>query len=84
MGVGPVIINAISTLHLIFQAWQRNQLLMNFLEVTMTPLLRIDKVNVHLYCDVINDYWNINSMGLKENHWNHSSNYAMRSMIWKI
>ena len=66
MGVGPVIINAISTLHLIFQAWQRNQLLMNFLEVTMTPLLRIDKVNVHWYCDVINDYWNINNTGMKK------------------
>ena len=38
MGVGPVIINAINTLHLIFQAWQRNQLLMNFLKVTVTPL----------------------------------------------
>ena len=66
MGVGPVIINAISTLHLIFQAWQRNQLLMNFLEVTMTPLLRIDKVNVHWYCDVIIDYWNINNTGMKK------------------
>ena len=64
MGVGPVIINAISTLHLIFQAWQRNQLLMNFLEVT--TLLRIDKFNVHWYCDVINDYWNINNTGMKK------------------
>ena len=66
MGVGPVIINAISTLHLIFQAWQRNQLLMNFLEVTMTPLLYIDKGNWDWYCDVVNLYKNINIASIKE------------------
>ena len=66
MGVGPVIINAISTLHLIFQAWQRNQLLMNFLEVTMTPLLLIKVMWIDIVMSLMYVDWNFINTRHKE------------------